>query len=193
MALGFTVAAITSSKVLPDKSLSRSSTPAVRTAQFGDGYQQRVADGLNSLKESYTVSFANRGKIVADDIVAFFTTNKGVTSFNFTVPDTNSTSSATATTTGAPGSTTTISLTSSTNNLDITQGATVVGQSVTVVSISGTTLELSGAKNFSSGTALTFTNPNEKTVKVVCSKWNQTYTELLGSSVTATFDRVYEP
>ena len=60
-------------------------------------------------------------------------------------------------------------------------------------SISGTTLELSGAKTFSSGTALTFSNPNEKTVKVVCSTWQQTYTELLGSSVNATFNRVYEP
>tara|TARA_R110002167_G_scaffold125490_4_gene305724 strand:- start:1188 stop:1769 length:582 start_codon:yes stop_codon:yes gene_type:complete len=193
MSLGFIVPAITNSKVLPDKSLSRSSTPAVRTAQFGDGYQQRVADGLNSIAESYSVSFANRGKSVADDIISFFTANKGVTSFNFTLPDTNSTSSATATTTGAPGSTTTISLTSSTNNLDITPGATVLGQSVSVVSIVGTTLELSGAKNFTTGTALTFTNPNEKTVKVVCATWQQTYTELLGSSVTATFNRVYEP
>ena len=192
MALGFTVTNITDSKVLPDRELSRESTPLVKIANFGDGYQQRVADGLNPLGESFSVTFNNREKAIADDIIAFFVANKGVTSFGFTYPDTNSTSAATAVTSGAPGSTTNITLTSSTNNLDISPGATVTGQSVTVVSISGTALVLSGAKTFSAGTTLNFVNSDEREVKVVCSDWSQAYADLASSTITATFNRVYE-
>ena len=36
----------------PDKGLSRGSNPSVLVARFGDGYEQRVADGINSLKEN---------------------------------------------------------------------------------------------------------------------------------------------
>ena len=30
--------------------------------QFGDGYEQRLKDGINSLREEYAVSFVNREK-----------------------------------------------------------------------------------------------------------------------------------
>ena len=129
--IGFAVTGITG-QVVPDKGLSRSSSPKVRSAQFGDGYEQRLADGLNSLEETFAVTFSNRAKAEADDINAFFNTNKGVTSFDFTFPDSNS----------------------------------------------GT--------NDSTGNPVT-------TIKVVCSEWSQNYTDLRGSSISATFKRVYEP
>lgn len=194
MALGFIVTNITDSKVLPDRSLSRTSTPLVKVASFGDGYQQRVADGLNSLGEDFSVTFANRGKSNADDIIAFFAANKGVTSFNFTYPDTNSTSTATAVTSGAPGST--INITLAATNLDISSGATVTGTgisgTVTVSSIIGTALILSSAQTIGNGVPLTFTNPDEREVKVVCSNWLQSYAHLSNSTISATFKRVYE-
>ena len=197
MALGFTVTNITDSKVVPDKGLSRTSSPKVRSAQFGDGYEQRLADGLNSLEETFGVTFNNRAKVAADDINAFFNTNKGVTSFNFTYPDTNSTTSVTATVNGAVNSSINVTLDAATTNLEISLGATVTGAgisgTVTVSGISGTALILSSEETIDDDVTLTFTNPDEREIKVVCSDWSQSYTDLLGSSISATFKRVYEP
>ena len=86
MALGFTVGSL---QVLPDKGLSRQSTPRVLKVQFGDGYEQRIAEGLNSSQENYQISYSNRPKAEIDDIAAFMDDKKGVTSFNYVIPDTN--------------------------------------------------------------------------------------------------------
>ena len=88
MAIGFTD--LTSTNRIPDKSLSRTVKPRVQKAKFGDGYEQRLSTGINPLEESYSVSFVNRARAEADDIVAFFENKKGVTNFSFTIPDTNS-------------------------------------------------------------------------------------------------------
>ena len=72
MAIGFTVPNIPTRKVLPDKTLSRQAAPRVRVAQFGEGYQQRAIDGINNIVDTYSIMFANREKIEADDILAFF-------------------------------------------------------------------------------------------------------------------------
>lgn len=76
-------------QILPDKSLSRSSKPKVHLASFGDGYEQRLADGINSVKEEFSVSFNTRTKEEIDNIVAYLGSLKGTTKFNFTIPDTN--------------------------------------------------------------------------------------------------------
>ena len=78
----------------PDKGLSRSSNPSVLVARFGDGYEQRVADGINSLKENYSISFNNRTKAFIDDVVSFLDAQNGATSFTFTLPDSNNTTRA---------------------------------------------------------------------------------------------------
>jgi|TARA_R110002167_G_scaffold208084_1_gene412145 phage-related protein len=92
MALGFTVGA---TNVSPDKQLNRSTAPKVKLATFGDGYEQRLRNGINSLSETYSLSFNNRSKNDIDDIVAFFDTQHGVVPFNFTIPDSNGTGSET--------------------------------------------------------------------------------------------------
>ena len=86
MALGFTVGSL---QVLPDKGLSRQSTPRVLKVQFGDWYEQRIAEGLNSSNENYQISYSNRPKAEIDDIAAFIDGKKGVTSFDYVIPDTN--------------------------------------------------------------------------------------------------------
>ena len=86
MALGFTVGSL---QVLPDRGLTRQSTPRVLKVQFGDGYEQRIAEGLNSSQETYQISYSNRPKAEIDDIAAFMDEKKGVTSFNYVIPDTN--------------------------------------------------------------------------------------------------------
>lgn len=75
----------------PDKSMSKASTPRVLTAKFGDGYEQRIANGINSIDETYSLSFKTRPKADIDDIVLFLDTQKNVSKFLFTMPDTNNT------------------------------------------------------------------------------------------------------
>ena len=90
MAIGFTTSSDFGSKAIrPDKSLSRASKPKIHLATFGDGYEQRLADGINSVKETFTVSFARRPKADIDDIIFFLDSKKGVTAFDFTIPDSN--------------------------------------------------------------------------------------------------------
>ena len=46
--IGFIVSSISATvPVVPDRGLSRTSKPKIRSAKFGDGYEQRLADGLN--------------------------------------------------------------------------------------------------------------------------------------------------
>lgn len=74
---------------VPDKMLQQNSSPKIFKASFGDGYEQRIALGINNLAEEYSVSFNNRTKDEIDDIMAFFDYMKGVSSFLFTIPDSN--------------------------------------------------------------------------------------------------------
>lgn len=76
----------------PDKSMAKQSTPRVLVANFGDGYEQRIADGINTLNETYTLIFATRLKEDIDDIVAFLDGKGGVGSFPLILPDSNVTS-----------------------------------------------------------------------------------------------------
>ncbi len=88
MALGFTTSSTFGSRdILPDKGLSAAFAPRVLTAQFGDGYQQRVLDGINNSPRSFGISFNSRTKAEIDDIAGYFNSLNGVTKFNFTVPD----------------------------------------------------------------------------------------------------------
>ena len=66
--IGFIVPNISNSiPVVPDKTLNRQTQPKVRIAKFGDGYQQRIADGLNTLRDTFTVNFVNRLKAEAEE------------------------------------------------------------------------------------------------------------------------------
>lgn len=88
MAIGFIYTGTT--YATPDKTMTRQSSPKVLLATFGDGYEQRAADGINSIKETYNLQFRNREKTFVDDVITFLDSKKGVTKFSFTIPDTNS-------------------------------------------------------------------------------------------------------
>ena len=78
------------SAVVPvDKGFTRSSSPKVHTSGFGDGYSQRIADGINNLQQTMTVSFSTRPKAEIDDLVAFFESLGGVDKFELIIDDTN--------------------------------------------------------------------------------------------------------
>ena len=87
MAIGFTD--LTSTVRRPDKGFTRQSQSRIFKTEFGDGYEQRLANGINNLAESYGVSFSNRTKEEIDDITAFFASKGAVSNFSFTIPDSN--------------------------------------------------------------------------------------------------------
>jgi phage-related protein len=124
MAIGFNVGGSLGT-VVPDKGLSITNKPKILLASFGDGYEHRLADGINNTPQVFSLSFANRPKAEIDDIVNFFESKGAVTSFDYVVSDSNS-------------------------------------------------------------------GGNERTIRVVCSNWSQTWSYDNFYSLTAQFRRVYE-
>lgn len=59
--------------------------PRIRTATFGDGYEQRLADGINNAPRSWALTFT-RPTVEADAILAFFEARNGAESFDWTPP-----------------------------------------------------------------------------------------------------------
>lgn len=70
----------------PDYSAQKKLTPRVRKAQFGDGYEQRVADGLNSKLQMWSVTF-KRATDEAEAIYDFLEERGAVEAFAWTSPD----------------------------------------------------------------------------------------------------------
>lgn len=69
----------------PSYSVNMTKAPRVRKSQFGDGYQQRVADGINTISRAWNLVFkGNQSEIEA--IESFFVTEGGITSFDWTPP-----------------------------------------------------------------------------------------------------------
>ena len=71
---------------VPDYGSSVSYKPSVTKAGFGDGYEQRVAIGINSVKRVWQVQFNNRTTADSDAIISFLQSLSGVTSFSWTPP-----------------------------------------------------------------------------------------------------------
>ena len=74
---------------VPDRSFTQAYKPNVLKIQFGDGYEQRIQEGINNIKQTFSVAFNNRPKADIDDIIALFVNKGGTSPFNFTYPDSN--------------------------------------------------------------------------------------------------------
>ena len=79
-----------------DRGLSRQTTFSLLTAKFGDGYEQRAIDGINSKQENFGLTFKNRDYKEANLIAAFFDSKKGL-NFNLEITNTKDVESASAT------------------------------------------------------------------------------------------------
>lgn len=66
-------------------------TPRVVVAQFGDGYAQRRADGINTQDQVWEINLYNRLQSVADEILDFLSERNGVDVFNWSPPRTSRT------------------------------------------------------------------------------------------------------
>lgn len=69
-----------------DYNASKKASPKVKVVQFGDGYEQRQAFGLNSNLKVWTLTFNQRSESEGDAIDAFLEDKGGVTAFEWTPP-----------------------------------------------------------------------------------------------------------
>lgn len=60
--------------------------PTVRAVKFGDGYEQRLAYGINTNPRVWDLRFASRSNTEADAILAFLEARGAVESFDWTPP-----------------------------------------------------------------------------------------------------------
>jgi len=70
---------------VPAPGATETTEPRVRVAQFGEGYAQRVADGINNRPRSWALTF-NRAAADIDAIAAFLEARGGTESFDWTPP-----------------------------------------------------------------------------------------------------------
>ncbi|MCS6766647.1 MAG: phage tail protein [Candidatus Protistobacter heckmanni] len=70
----------------PSVGASVAMKPAVRRVTFGDGYEQRLAFGLNTQAEVWNLEFRGRTTADASDIDAFLRARGAVDAFDWTTP-----------------------------------------------------------------------------------------------------------
>lgn len=73
--------------IAPTYGISKRSQPSVRTAKFGDGYEQRMTFGMNQNAKEWSMQWVNLAETDADTIEAFLNARGGVESFDWTPPD----------------------------------------------------------------------------------------------------------
>jgi len=72
---------------VPDYGATRDHAPVVRSVKFSDGYEQRVAYGLNTNLQKWSLNFTARTDVEIDNILDFLDARNGVESFDWTTPD----------------------------------------------------------------------------------------------------------
>lgn len=71
----------------PDFGAQANYKPRVRIAQFGDGYEQRAAEGINARAQSWNLQFNNRTNTEAGNILTFLEARNAVEAFDWTPPN----------------------------------------------------------------------------------------------------------
>jgi phage-related protein len=77
-----------SAAVMFDKGIAEAPKPRVLKAQFGDGYEMRVRDGINNTPRKWSLVFNNRTREDIDNLNRFFIVLASVDTCRLTVPDT---------------------------------------------------------------------------------------------------------
>lgn len=70
----------------PDRNSKRTKEDKILRAEFGDGYTQTAADGINNTIVKWTLSFANYPGDLIDEITDFLDDRGSTESFNWTPP-----------------------------------------------------------------------------------------------------------
>lgn len=70
----------------PDAPITEETLPRIRVAEFGDGYTQRSADGLNHLPRKLTLKWTRISWLDAESIVSFLRDRGATESFDYKPP-----------------------------------------------------------------------------------------------------------
>jgi phage-related protein len=70
----------------PDHGTPKSVEFRINSAKFGDGYEQRAADGINAKEEIVTLTWNSLPKATVESITAFMDARAGHESFDYTYP-----------------------------------------------------------------------------------------------------------
>ena len=174
--------------VIPDRGISTDQTTRIFRATYGDGYEQRVAAGINTLPEEWSLSWNNRSANDANKVIKFLEDQKGATAFDWYPPDSEISSSTTSSFDFKLIDTTQ----SFTNRL---LGSTIAtsGGTATISAIdSGTALSLS-SNLIPDSTSAGLDYSIYPTKKYKCEKWNTSIPLLGYRTISATFTKVFEP
>jgi len=169
----------------PDRGLKANQEPKVLKATYGDGYEQRVASGINNLPETWNLTWKNRTSAEANKIVKFLEDQGGVTAFDW-YPTGYDISSTTTSATTKKLVDTTQYFTNRFLNTTVTDSG---GTTTTVTAVDSSTQLSLAADILSSGETYTI-YPYKK---YVCSKWSTQETLSGVRTITATFTKVFEP
>lgn len=75
----------------PEYGASVERKPRVRTIAFGDGYEQRARDGINTNPVKWSLQFNMRDNIETDEIMAFLDARGAAEAFDWTPPNESNT------------------------------------------------------------------------------------------------------
>lgn len=73
--------------ITPAYGAEKTSSPNVRIARFGSGYEQRTTFGINQNPKEWSLTWPNITETDADTIENFLNARGGVESFDWTPPD----------------------------------------------------------------------------------------------------------
>jgi len=169
----------------PDRGLKADQQPRILKATYGDGYEQRVAAGINNLPESWSLTWKNRTSAEANKIVKFFEVQGGVTAFDW-YPTGYEIASTTTSAATKKLIDTSQYFTARYLNTTVTDSG---GTTTTVTAVDSAT-QLSLAADIMAGGETYNVYPYKK---YTCEKWSSQETLSGIRTITATFTRVFEP
>ena len=171
--------------IIPDRGVSTSQTARILKAAYGDGYEQRVAAGINNLPEEWSLTWNSRSVNDANKVIKFLEDQKGVTAFDWYPPDTEISSTTTSAATNKLIDTTQVF----TNRLLNTTVTDSGASTATVTAVDSTTQLTLSSDLMSNDEAYTI----YPTKKYKCEKWDTSIPLLGYRTVSATFVKVFEP
>ena len=176
----------TTVNIVPDRNLRHTTKSRILKANYGDGYEQRTADGINNIGEEWDLQWTNRTLLESNKILRFLELRQGSEAFDWYPPGYEISS-----TTDGSNTSQLIDSTQYFTNRYI--GATVTN---TTDSTSATILTIDAAYTLGLSSDI-FTTGESYTIyptwKYVCEEWNATMPQDGIQTVSAKFRRVFEP
>ena len=171
--------------ITPDRGVSTDQSARTFKATYGDGYEQRVAAGINNLPEEWRVSWNNRPTMEANKIIKFLEDHKGATAFDWYPPDTQISSTTTSAATNKLVDTTQVFTNRLLNSTVTDQGA----NTAIVIAVDSTTQLTLDSDLMANNETYTI----YPTKKYKCEKWSTAIPFVGYRTVSATFTKVFEP